>query len=51
MRVGHITSAHDRGISTRQIMVMSDHTTERMVHRNTRIIEQSKNSSLKGSRL
>jgi integrase len=51
MRVGHITSAHDRGISTRQIMAMSDHATERMVHRYTRIIEQSKNSSLKGSRL
>ena len=51
MRVGHITSAHERGISTRQIMAMSDHTTERMVHRYTRIIEQSKNSSLKGSRL
>ena len=51
MRVGHITSAHDRGISTRQIMAMSDHATERMVHRYTRIVEQSKNSSLKGSRL
>jgi hypothetical protein len=51
MRVGHITSAHDRGISTRQIMTMSDHTTERMVHRYTRIVEQSKNTSLKGSRL
>jgi integrase len=51
MRVGHITSAHERGISTRQIMAMSDHTTERMVHRYTRIVEQSKNSSLKGSRL
>jgi len=49
--VGHITSAHDRGISTRQIMAMSDHATERMVHRYTRIVEQSKNSSLKGSRL
>jgi len=51
MRVGHITSAHDRGISTRQIMAMSDHATERMVHRYTRVAEQARNSSLKGSRL
>jgi integrase len=51
MRVGHITSAHDRGISTRQIMATSDHATERMVHHYTRIQEQSKNSSLRGSRL
>jgi integrase len=51
MRVGHITSARERGVEIHQVMMMSAHKTERMVHEYTRVVEQAKRSSLKGSRL
>jgi hypothetical protein len=51
MRVGHITSASERGISIADIVKSSAHKTERMVHTYIRVVEQAKCSSLKGSRL
>jgi len=51
MRVGHITSARERGVEAHHIMQASGHATERMITLYTRVVDQAKNTSLKGSRL
>jgi hypothetical protein len=51
MRVGHVTSAAERGVIAAHIQKTTRHKTPQMISAYTRVTDAVKNSSLKGSDL